>query len=107
MSSGMLYGKEEQEQFRHFTASETVTNKERGSRRCEHKGAEYENYCNQVRQGFLMFTCGREEACTVNGRGGITLSFTPGSPSCHSTTYMALSSHGGQVGLAANVFWTL
>ena len=68
MSSGMLYGKEEQEQFRHFTASETVTNKERGSRRCEHKGAEYENYCNQVRQGFLMFMCGREEARSLHSK---------------------------------------
>lgn len=35
----------------------------------------------------------KQGARTVNGRGGITLSFTLGSPSSHSTTYMALGSH--------------
>lgn len=67
--------------------------RERGSLACKCKE---QNMRTNVWQKGLTSRCvggKKQRTCTVNGRGSFTLSFTPSSQSCHSTTYMAQGSH--------------
>lgn len=68
--------------------------RERGSLTCDYKG---QNMRINVSEWQVYVWEGKKEkkegACTINGRGSFTVSFTPSSQSCHSTTYTALCFH--------------